>query len=305
MDSTGMSTLHPLTERGLVIGVDGGGTGCRARLEDGAGRVLGHGSGGPAAVRLGIERSMAAVEKACRAALAEAKLPATALAATDAAVGLAGVSRTGVVDRLTARAHPFRSIRFVDDALIACIGAHGGRDGGVVIVGTGSSGVALVDGRVVKVGGYGFPISDEGSGADLGLQAVRAALRAHDGRASSTDFTREVMSRFAGDPLEAVAWMDRATATDYATLAPLVVQGASAGDPVAREIARQAARQIGEIVQRLVEAGAPRVALTGGLAPHVAPWLAAEVRSLLSPIEGDALDGALKLARGVVVIPQG
>jgi glucosamine kinase len=73
-------------------------------------------------------------------------------------------------------------VRFVDDAVIACIGAHGGRDGGIVIIGTGSAGLALVEGRVVKVGGYGFPISDEASGADLGLQALRMALRAHDGR---------------------------------------------------------------------------------------------------------------------------
>ncbi len=30
----------------------------------------------------------------------------------------------------------------------------------------------------MRVGGYGFPISDEGSGADLGLKAIRLALRA-------------------------------------------------------------------------------------------------------------------------------
>jgi hypothetical protein len=102
-----------------------------------------------------------------------------------------------------------------------------------VIVGTGSAGIAVVEGRVIKVGGYGFPISDEGSGADLGLQAIRMALRAHDGRTPATDFTREVMARFGDDPFEAVAWMDRATATDYATFAPLVMRCANDGDPVA------------------------------------------------------------------------
>jgi len=292
-----------MTGRALVIGVDGGGTGCRARIADGEGRVLGTGVGGPAAVRFGIDRSMAAVEQACKAALAEAHLPGEALAIMDAAIGLAGLNRKGVAEQLTARPHPFRSVRFVDDAMIACIGAHGGHDGGIVIIGTGSAGIAVVDGRVIKVGGYGFPISDEGSGADLGLQALRMALRAHDGRTPATEFTREVMTRFDDDPFEAVAWMDRATATDYATFAPLVMRCANAGDPVARGIVRQAADQIGEIVHRLVEAGAPRIALVGGLAPHVEPWLAADARRLLSPLQGDALDGALKLARRAAATP--
>jgi glucosamine kinase len=297
-DSTGMSTLHRMTERDLVIGVDGGGTGCRARLEDAEGRVLGTGVGGPAAVRLGTDRSMAAVLQACKAALAVAHLPGEALARMDAAIGLAGLGRRGAVEQLTALAHPFRSIRFVDDAVIACIGAHGGGDGGIVIIGTGSAGIARVKGRVVRVGGYGFPISDEGSGADLGLQALRLALRAHDRRRPATDFTREVMSRFGNDPFEAVAWMDRATATDYATFAPIVMRCANAGDPVAGEIVRQAAGEIGALVHRLVDAGAPRIALVGGLAPRLEPWLAADVQRLLSPAQGDALDGALKLARG-------
>ena len=64
-----------------------------------------------------------------------------------------------------------------------------------MIIGTGSIGFAVVKGREVRVGGYGFPISDEGSGADLGLHAIRLALRAGDGRALATSFTREVMVR--------------------------------------------------------------------------------------------------------------
>jgi glucosamine kinase len=155
----------------------------------------------------------------------------------------------------------------------------------------------VVEGRVIRVGGYGFPISDEGSGADLGLQAIRLALRSSDGRALATDLTREVMSRFGDDAFEAIAWMDRATATDYATFAPLVMRCANDGDPAGREIVRQAAEQIDELVRRLVERGAPRIALVGGLASPLEPWLAPDVQRLLSPIQGDALEGALNLAR--------
>lgn len=281
----------------LFIGVDGGGTGCRARIEDADGRVLGTGIAGPAAVRLGIGTSMTALQNACLSAADDAGLPPQTLAEMDAAIGFAGIGRKGALEQIVAQPHPFRSVIYVNDANIACIGAHGGRDGGIVIIGTGSVGFAVVAGREVRVGGYGFPISDEGSGADLGLQAIRVALRANDGRAVATGFTREVMARFDNDPFEAVAWMDRATATDYARLAPLVMRHADAGDPVSRRIVREAAEQIDELIRQLVGSGAPRIALLGGLASPMQPWLAPDVQRRLSPIEGDAVAGALFLAR--------
>src|SRR5246127_1647296 len=186
-----MNAPAPRRNARLLVGVDGGGSGCRARIEDAQGGVRGPGIAGPAAVRLGIDRSLAAVESACRAAAAEAGLHPGALAEMGAGVGLAGIGRKGVIGEIMARPHPFRSVIYVNDANIACIGAHGGRDGGIVILGTGSAGFAMVRGREVKVGGYGFPVSDEGSGADLGLRAIRLALRAHDGRLAPTRLTAD------------------------------------------------------------------------------------------------------------------
>ena len=285
----------------LFAGVDGGGTGCRARIEDAAGRVLGTGIAGPAALRLGVDGAVAEVEKACRAALADAGLGAEALGSMHVAAGLAGVGRKGLMEQLAARPHGFRSMIYAHDATIACLGAHGAREGGIVIVGTGSIGFAVVGGREIRVGGYGFPISDEGSGADLGLHAIRLALRAYDQRAVGTSLTRDVMMRFHNDPYEAVSWMDRATATDYATFAPLVMRHADAGDSVARRIVRDAAEQIDDLVRRLCDCGAPRVALLGGLASPMQPWLAPDVQRRLVPVEGDAVDGALHLARRAVM----
>jgi glucosamine kinase len=285
----------------LFVGVDGGGTGCRARIEDAKGCLLGTGIAGPAALRIGVDRALAEVEKACRVALEEAGLGSDSLGSVYAAVGLAGVGRKGVLEQLVLRPHPFRSVIYAHDATIACIGAHGARDGGIVIVGTGSVGFAVVGGREVRVGGYGFPISDEGSGADLGLHAIRLALRAYDKRAVETSLTHDVMMRFHNDPFEAVAWMDHATATDYAIFAPLVMRHADAGDPVARRIIRDAAEQIDELVRRLSDCGASRVALLGGLASSMQPWLAPDVQRRLVPVEGDAVDGALHLARRAVM----
>lgn len=154
-----------------------------------------------------------------------------------------------------------------------------------------------MEGRNLRVGGYGFPISDEGSGADLGLKAIQLALRAHDGRLEKTALLGEVMQRFKGDPMEAVAWMDRATATDYAALAPMVMRHADQGDSAGRRIVQAAAEQIDTLVRTLFELGAPRVTLLGGLSSPLEAWLAPDVRRRLKPADGDAVSGAIILSR--------
>lgn len=281
----------------MFIGLDGGGTSCRARIEDHNGRYLGSGVAGAATTRLGVESSLAAMTKASLAAAQDAGLGPDALASMHAGAGLAGFGRQGIQEQLGAARHPFRSLVFASDAWIACLGAHDGQDGGIVIAGTGSIAFAIVNGREHRIGGYGFPISDEGSGAHLGLKAVQMALRGHDGRHERTALLAEVMQRFEGDPMAAVAWMDRASATDYAALAPMVMRHADQGDPAGRRIVQNAAEQIDTLVRVLFEKGAPRVTLLGGLASPLEPWLSPDVRRRLKPADGDAVSGAIILAK--------
>ncbi|RWX67574.1 N-acetylglucosamine kinase [Mesorhizobium sp. M4B.F.Ca.ET.089.01.1.1] len=281
----------------FFLGVDGGGTGCRARIEDEAGTVLGQGLSGPATTRLGIEPAWASVSRAFGAAIDEAGFGPAEIARIRAGIGLAGIGRKGALEALKAIAHPFASIAFVSDGVGACLGAHSGQDGAIVIAGTGSIGLGFVDGRDLRVGGYGFPISDEGSGADLGLKAVRLALRAHDGRYERTALLAEVMQRFKNDPMEAVAWMDRASATDYAALAPMVIRHADQGDAAGRRIVQSAAEQVDTFVRVLFDKGAPRVTLLGGLSSPLEPWLAPDVRRRLKPADGDAVSGAIIVAK--------
>jgi glucosamine kinase len=291
-----MSTNVPEAQR-LYIGIDGGGTNCRARIEDDTGRYLGAGMAGAAATRLGVDSSLAALTRASLAAAEDAGLPASSLAQMHAGVGLAGIGRKGALEELMQRPHPFRSLVYTNDAVIACLGAHGGRDGGIVIAGTGSVGLAMVNGREFRIGGYGFPISDEGSGAEIGLHAIRLALRAHDKRTAATALTLDLMTRFNNDAFAVVAWAERATATDFASFAPRVLQHAEEGDPLAGRIVANAARQIGALVRRLRSFGAPRVSLLGGLAAPLGGWLEADVKQQLSSPEHDAVAGALLLAR--------
>lgn len=277
------------------LGVDGGGTGCRARVEDADGRVLGHGEAGPATLRLGVDGAWASVSKAAQAALSEAGL--TADQTVVAAIALAGIGRKGALERMQAVPHPYARMVFTSDATGACLGAHSGRDGAIVIAGTGSIGIGFVEGRDLRVGGYGFPLSDEGSGAFLGLCVLQQALRAQDGRLAPSPLLIEVMQRFHDDPIEVVAWMDRATASDYATFAPAVLRHADQGDAAGRQIVQSAAGHVDTFVRTLFSKGAPRVSLLGGLSSAIEPWLAPDVRRALRKPDGDAVAGAIILAR--------
>lgn len=281
----------------FYLGVDGGGTGCRCRLETAAGDVLGSGIAGPASLRLGLETSLASVMQAARGAIAEAGLTEADFARVRAGICLAGIGRKGIREDLAAWNSPFAQTVFESDGLAACLGAHDGEDGGIIIIGTGSIGLARINGEELRIGGYGFPIGDEGSGADLGLAAIRVSLRAHDGREPATRFTRDVLARFEADPFEVIAWMDKAHATDYATLAPLVLRHADLGDSHARMIMQNAAAMIDAMVRTLFERDVPRVALIGGLSSAMEAWLAPDVRRRLSHVKSDAIAGALSLVR--------
>lgn len=280
----------------LFLGIDGGGSRCRARLEDADGVRLGQGVSGPATMRLGLEATLASVMEATHQALREAGLGEEALARTYAGIGLAGTGHTGARQALEAWRHPFAGAWFEGDGYLALLGAFGGQPGGVVIVGTGTIAVTRLAGRTVRIGGYGFPVSDEGGGASLGLAALQCALRSWDGRATPTAFSRDVLSTFT-DASALAAWMAKATATEYATFAPIVVNHAAAGDADARSLMTEAGARIAELAQALFVLGVRRVALSGGLAAHIKPYLPREVRDRLAEPQADALAGGILLAK--------
>ncbi len=288
-----------MNKTSYYLGVDGGGTGCRARLEDAAGNVLGRGTSGPATLRMGLAAAWQSISTAAAAALAEAGLDAGAAGDISAGFALAGLSRKGTGSQLAVLQHGYASVAFTTDAHGAFLGAHGGKDGAIVIVGTGSVGIGQVAGRELRVGGYGFPVSDEGSGAHMGLMTLQMALAAHDGRREKTPLLTEILQHFNSDPFEVVAWMDAATASDYATFAPWVIRHADEKDQAAMEILTLAAGQIDVYLRRLVELGAPRIALVGGLSGPISTWLSADVRALLTSPEGDAVSGAIILAKSL------
>lgn len=277
------------------LGIDAGGSHCRSRITDAEGRVLGEGEvAGPANARIGMDRLFAILDEAAARAIGAAGIDRAEISA---GLGIAGISRPGVREALAGLPLSFARTAFETDGVIANLGAHGGGDGAILVIGTGSIAQIRVDGRDFSIGGYGFPISDEGSGAALGLSAMRHALRALDGRTQVTPLSIAVTERFDHDTSKAVAWMDAASPRDYASFAPLVIERAKADDPIARAIVEDAALHVERFIETIFEKGAPRCALAGGLAPHMMPWLRARTVARLVEPQGDPLDGALLLAR--------
>ncbi len=122
-------------------------------------------------------------------------------------------------------------------------------------------------------------------------------LWAHDGHIPWTGLLTALFEQYRADPHAIVRWTSNAAPKDFGSLVPAIVDHASRGDPAAVELMQLAAGHVDALAQRLVSFGAERLALVGGLAAHIERWLAQDTRIHLVPPAGDALEGALQLAR--------
>ncbi len=280
----------------FFLGVDAGGTATKARLTDATGKMLAEASGGPANTRIGVEALHSQLLEVCEDVMKRANLSGESYAATRCGMGIAGINRMGMKAQIQDLAFPFPSVQFSSDAMIANLGAHLGGDGAILILGTGSVGLVKRGEDSFSIGGYGFPISDEGSGAALGLSAIRHALRALDGRTRPTPLSQAVTKQFEHAIPRVIAWMDEAAPGDYASFAPLVMDYADNGDEIAVSIVRDAANHVERFIETIVARGAPRCVLMGGLSERMKPWLRQRIVAQIEMPLGDALDGALILA---------
>lgn len=280
-----------------LLGMDGGGSNARARLIDHAGNRLGEGSGGPANAGNDLEGAIAALEAAADGALLAAALSNDDRTKVTAVIGAAGVGYPWVSERLAAAPFGFRHLRVVTDAEIALEGAFAGGDGGILIVGTGSQAYGRIGERRLRIGGWGAALSDGGSGAVLGRRAARRALEANEGLATSSPLTDTIFNRLGGSAAALSTFGKAARPADWAALAPLVFRHAECGDPVAETLVARATSEIEALIDCLAAEGIGRIAVMGGLATSYRRFLSPRVAPLLVDPLGDALDGALGLAR--------
>ena len=280
----------------LFLGIDGGGTKCRARIRDAAGRMLGEGAGGPANIHQDFPGTVRSICEAAETARQAAGLPKGAVAQLHAGLGLAGVETMISLQPLR-DALPFATVVALNDAPAACLGAHGGADGGIVIAGTGSAGCAIVHGVTTVIAGWGFELGDGGSGAIMGRAAVRAAVRSLDGLGPSTPLTGRILDQLGRTRPALSLWVKAAMPADYAQFAPAIVAGADSADEVALLIMTRANADVAAIARRLLELGAPKLCLLGGLADALRARLPDSLAARFAAPVADAVDGAIMAAR--------
>ena len=264
-----------------LIGVDVGGSKTAVSVGS-TDRVIGKALGPGAAVRPGRAiASAATIAETVRKALAAAgSQRGSALL-----VGAAGAGRESERRELEQALRTeglAERVRVTTDVEIALTAAFGEGPGIVVVAGTGS--VVLgrdPEGRMLRRGGYGWQMGDEGSGYAIGRAALGAVSRAHDGRSPETALTPVLMEATRSIDFDAlVRWAAAAGPAEVASLAPHVLHAAERGDAVSQGIADYAARELSNLVLRLADefptGERVGVALMGGML--------AEERSLRSAV---------------------
>lgn len=288
-----MNRIDPTT---LFLGIDAGGSTCRARLRKLSGEVIGEAKSGPANLRLGASVAIEQILACTEGALKEADLENYPLKQIHAGLGLAGAVLSEELESASHFQTLFATCEINNDAYIACVGAHLGHSGAVVIVGTGSCAQVVSPEASRTYGGWGFDISDQASGAWIGQQALQIAVLAMDGLCPSSAISSAIGDQFSHRPADVLRWSQSARPNDYAKFAPLVFSAAEHGDTQAMALVQCGCEQLEQLIRAVERHGTGRIALLGGLAPVYLRHLPKHIISLLCTARGDALDGALLTA---------
>ncbi|MFP3544614.1 BadF/BadG/BcrA/BcrD ATPase family protein [Rhizobium sp. SIMBA_035] len=279
----------------LAIGIDGGGSSCRAAVADRSGKILGRGTAGPANILSNLQGSLENIILAAKEALRDAALHPETVSSVSAVVGVAGANVGDYGSRIE-KALPFADGKVVTDALIALQGALGDSDGVIGAFGTGSVYNARRNGTISGIGGWGFVVGDQASGARLGRDLLERSLLAYDKVRPGSALTERIMAEFGNDPEKLVEFAHVSKPKDFAHYAPVIFDHANNNDEVAAAIVSEAASAIGENLDALIWPECPAICLLGGLANAYRPWLAERHAALLAEPKGDVLQGAVELA---------
>ncbi|WP_242010103.1 BadF/BadG/BcrA/BcrD ATPase family protein [Acetobacter conturbans] len=289
-----------------MVAIDGGATKTLLRIVTPDGDVLGEGRSGPANIATDTEQAARSIRAAFDQAIFTAELTEDVWRGAFtwvAAAGLAGAEVAGCSDRIRDLCEFLTVFDVRTDAYTSCLGAHGGRDGAIVAIGTGSVGFAIRGEQTHRVGGWGFPQGDEGGGAHIGLKALRHMLWVADGRTAETELARDVCRYIrdaGGDPL---TWGIGASATKFALLTPIVTNAAQKECKIALGILDYAASNIEVIANTLLQGedfSSLKLAFLGGLSPVLMPRLSKTLSDRIVFPEGSSLDGATALVRKVM-----
>ncbi|WP_162150967.1 BadF/BadG/BcrA/BcrD ATPase family protein [Ahrensia sp. 13_GOM-1096m] len=277
------------------LGVDGGGTGCRACLCDANGNPLSYAKAGSANVMSSVDVARGNILKCCTEALLEAGISAEVLHKIPIYMGLAGAEYEAQNQKLR-QSLPFENMIIETDAHISLEGAVGSGDGAAAIIGTGSIYQFRHNGVEKTIGGWGFVVGDLSGGAWLGRALLQEALLVYDDIHAGSDLTQKVLDQFENNPQKIVEFAQAAKPGDFGVYAPLVFEYADLGDTVGLHIMQQAIANIEETLDRILPDADSQFCMIGGLGAVYAKRLSDDYKTRLIAAKGDALSGAVSLA---------
>lgn len=282
----------------FFIGIDGGGSKCRATIYSAEDDIMGTGVAGRANPLYGLSQTFESIKWSTELALKDAGMSLADSKYLVAGLGLAGVNVPRLYQDVVNWSHPFADMYVTSDLHTACIGAHKGGEGAVIITGTGSCGYANVGGKDISLGGHGFALGDKGSGGWLGLKAAEQSLLHLDGFVEKTTLTVRLCDHFkVNDALGIVESLAGESSSVYAKLARIVLECANQQDQASQIIVKEGAAYISELARKLFKINPPRFSMIGGLAEPLAPWLDKDVIARLSPALASPELGATYFAR--------
>jgi N-acetylglucosamine kinase-like BadF-type ATPase len=242
------------------LGFDGGGTHLRGCLIDDTGEVLAVVSHPPASFPKLKEKIGEPVAALAHELHARGGLPlGPAKAAGFCSTGVGRAADREIVERALREKNMAEKIVAESDAMAALTGAFGGGPGIIVIAGTGVIGYGRApSGDIIRVGGWGYLLGDEGSGFALAQAALIAALKDWDGRGPKTALRPIFEKHFNVPSIELIISQIYSRDFDrgkFAELAPLVFEAADNGDAVAHGIVRHTGRELGHLVRAAANRG--------------------------------------------------
>jgi glucosamine kinase len=278
------------------LGVDGGGTKTIARLENLQTGQQWQAIGGPAS----LTNDFNAALHQCEVLIERLCVQANCLRADITLVlGLAGAGNKEKAfefqQHLLAK---HKNVNVFTDAKTSLYGANAGEPIVVIAIGTGSVGAALTqDGKEIQKGGWGFNVGDEGSGAKMGVLAIKAVLSEIDdfGEVDSL-LAHNIVKILNVDATGVLAWSTTAKPAEFALLAPLIFEYHETCD-VAKKILVKHIGHVENLIKKTRSLMQVPVVLLGGLSVSTIPFLNPEIKKTLVKAKGNALDGACLLAK--------
>jgi N-acetylglucosamine kinase-like BadF-type ATPase len=262
------------------LGIDGGGTKTRCVLADETTVFAKAMTGGSNIVRLGEVQAREAIHTAIRQACADAKISPGQIRAV--CIGAAGAARPEIAAKIRsilADVIPERTpeiagtnIEVVGDTEIALEAAFGRGPGVIAIAGTGTIAYGRdAAGHTARAGGWGFAVSDEGSGHWIGRRAISAILNARD-QGLETALTAMVLQAWKLTTIDELVQQSNSTPPpDFPRLFPIVLRAADEADFIARELLSDAGAKLAAlaaiVVRRLARHDAPEAMLPEAMLP--------------------------------------